>query len=239
MEMKEKAFKLFKESNGNITTRKIADILGIKASQVNNWRYKEKWKEKINKSRGAPKGNKNAVDNNGGAPKGNLNHLVHGEHLSDERFFKGLPKTMVNSMKDKHNESYLDKLWRSILIQEARIIAMQKITYVKNKNDLTKELKKETWGTKSSSQEYELQFAHDKENNSVQALSRAMDTLAKMIKQYDEMINKNWSLVTEEQKLRIEKLKAEISKLNGDDKNSKEDKIDSYFKKLEEGIKNA
>ena len=35
-----------------------------------------------------------------------------------------------------------------------------------------------------------------------------------MIKQYDEMLNKNWDLVTEEQKLRIEVLK---EKLNKDD----------------------
>ena len=46
-----------------------------------------------------------------------------------------------------------------------------------------------------------------------------------MIKQYDEMLNKNWDLVTEEQKLRIEVLKAKTS--NGDD--SKEDKIDKYL----------
>ena len=41
-----------------------------------------------------------------------------------------------------------------------------------------------------------------------------MQTLFNMIKQYDEMLNKNWDLVTEEQKLRIEVLK---EKLNKDD----------------------
>ena len=39
-------------------------------------------------------------------------------------------------------------------------------------------------------------------------------TLFNMIKQYDEMLHKNWDLVTEEQKLRIEVLK---EKLNKDD----------------------
>lgn len=218
MELREKAFELFKESNGNMSSQKIADTLGVALNKVKYWRRKDNWKNSLNRSRGAPKGNKNAVGNNGGAPKGNLNHLIHGEHLADERFYEGLPKIIVNSMKKKHNESYIDKLWRSILIQEARVIAMQKITYVRSKNDMTKELKKETRGKNTLSQEYEIQFAHDKANKSVEALSRAMDTLAKLIEKYDKMINANWDLVTEEQKLKIGKLKAEISKLNGDDK---------------------
>lgn len=211
MELREKAFELFKDSNGNISSQKIADTLNINLSKVKYWRKKDEWKDKINRKRGAPKGNKNAVGNNGGAPKGNLNRLIHGEHLADERFYEGLPKIMVKSMKNKHNENYLDKLWRSILIQEARIVAMQKISRVKNKKDMTKELKKESWG-KSPSNEYEIQFAWDKENNSITALSRAMDTLAKLIEKYDKMINTNWDLATEEQKARIEVLKDKLNK---------------------------
>ena len=39
-----------------------------------------------------------------------------------------------------------------------------------------------------------------------------------MIKQYDDMIYKNWDLATEEQKLRIDKLKGEVSNLDNKDK---------------------
>ena len=45
MEIREKAFKLFKKNNGNITSQKIADTLGVKLSQVKYWRSKDKWKE--------------------------------------------------------------------------------------------------------------------------------------------------------------------------------------------------
>ena len=109
------------------------------------------------------KGKKNAKGNKGGsgAPKGNFNALKHGEHLSEERFYEGLPKILVKSIQSRHSESYIDKLWRSILIQEARIISMQKICTVKNKKDMTKELKKVSKG-KISSEEYEIQFAWDK-----------------------------------------------------------------------------
>ena len=61
-----------------------------------------------------------------------------------------------------------------------------------------------------------------------------MQTLFNMIKQYDEMVHKNWDLVTEEQKLRIEVLK---SKINNNDE-SKEDKINKYFNALEGALKN-
>ena len=61
-----------------------------------------------------------------------------------------------------------------------------------------------------------------------------MQTLFNMIKQYDDMVHKNWDLVTEEQKLRIEVLK---SKINNNDE-SKEDKINKYFNALEGALKN-
>ena len=61
-----------------------------------------------------------------------------------------------------------------------------------------------------------------------------MQTLSNMIKQYDEMMHKNWDLVTEEQKLRIEVLKSKINT----NEDSKEDKIDKYFSALEGALKN-
>ncbi len=42
------------------------------------------------------------------------------------------------------------------------------------------------------------------------AQSRAMKTLEGMIKQYDEMLHKDWQLATDEQKARIANLKAKI-----------------------------
>ncbi|PWX07538.1 hypothetical protein CYK70_09600 [Clostridium perfringens] len=246
MELREKALELFIESKGKLSSQKIADELGVSLNKVRNWRKVDKWKDKVNK-RGAPIGNKNALGNKGGAgaKKGNVNAYKHGIYFDESKRInkayleKILPKALVNIMVNIHDEDPIDKLWKDILILETKIINMQKINYVKSKNDMTKVLKKETKGDDISSKEYEIQFAWDKENATMSTLSKAMDTLAKMIKQYDEMIHKNWNLVTEEQKLRIEKLKAEIIKLNVDDKNSKEDKIDSYFGKLEETIKNV
>ena len=107
-------------------------------------------------------------------------------------------------------------LWGSILLKFAAILRTQKIMYVKNKKDTTKELKKESWG-KTGSEEYEIQFAWDKQATFLQAQSKAMRELTNMIIQYENLINKNWDYITEEQRLRVEKLKVEVTKLNDED----------------------
>lgn len=223
MELREKAFELFKESNGNMSSKKIADALGIDLNKVKYWRRKDNWKDNINRSRGAPKGNKNAIGNNGGAPKGNLNNFKHGMYIDDSKFSsknflaKYIPAATKNIIGEIENAglSSLDILWMNITTQLAAIIRSQKIMHVKSKNDLTKVLKKETWG-KNPSEEYELQFAWDKQANFLQAQSKAMKTLEGLINSYEKLLHTNWDLASEEQKTRVEKLKAEVNKLTGD-----------------------
>lgn len=225
MEKWDEAFKLFQESNGHITSQKIADKLGVKLSQVKYWRKKFKWKDKLNKNRGAPLGNKNALGNKGGgAPEGNLNNFKHGNYIDESKFSskkflaKYMPKAtskIIDDIEDSGINS-LDILWINITTQLAAIIRSQKIMHVKSKNDLTKVLKKETWGEDSSSKGYELQFAWDKQANFLQAQSKAMKTLEGLINSYEKLLNTNWDLASEEQKTRVEKLKAEVNKLTGD-----------------------
>lgn len=219
-----KSFEIYKESNGKLTPLEISNILEEKVNNIRSWKRLDNWDKQlgVNKSPGAPKNNKNAIGNKGGsAPKENFNAVKHGMYIPVERLTKGnlskiLPKTMVNTIQELCMESPIDKLWRSILVQESRILNMQMITHVKDKNDTTKEIKKVVSGDMSI-EEYEIQTAVEKENNSVSALSKAMKVLADMIKQYEEMIHKDWDLVTEEQKLRIEKLKKEV---HGDKKDT-------------------
>lgn len=62
-----------------------------------------------------------------------------------------------------------------------------------------------------------MQQAWDKQNNFLKAQARAQGELRNLIKQYDEMLHRDWDLATEEQKVRIAKLKAETSRIGGDD----------------------
>lgn len=237
---KEEAFKLFKDSGGKITSKEIAEKLDISVNTINSWRAKEKWRNKI-KGQFEP-GNKKAVGH--GAPKGNLNRLKHGEYCEPSKFLdkgflaKYIPAATKNIIKGvlENGVTHLDMLWDNIVLLYSSIIRSQKIMYVKNQDDITKVKTKEAYGENSSTEEWEYQFAWDKQEKFIKSQSSAMKTLNSMVKDYEELLHKNWDLATEEQKLRIEKLKLDISKITGEentDKN-KNTKLDSILEQLSE-----
>ncbi|HCU2612314.1 TPA: terminase, partial [Clostridioides difficile] len=61
----------------------------------------------------------------------------------------------------------------------------------------------------------------------------AMSELRSLIKQYDEMIHKDWNLATEEQKTRIDTMRTKVElekiKLFGDDKDDNLETIQSFL----------
>lgn len=233
---RDKAYEIYKDYNGEISPKKISELIGENVNNIRNWKSSDKWDEQLREDTrpGAPKGNQNAKGSKGSP--GNVHNYKHGLYTSEDRYTKKnlkrmLPTDVLNLMGELEEESPVDKLWRSILLQEARIIRMQKISHVKNKKDITKELKKVSEGN-NYTEEYEIQFAWDKENNNITAQSKAMDTLAKMIEKYDKMIHANWDLVTEEQKLRIEVLKSKLGVKDNNNKSiSKLDNILAEIKK--------
>lgn len=75
------AFELFRKSKGRLEVKKIAKKLNVKAATVSQWKYRDKWEEKLKeKRRGGQFGNKNAEG--AGAPKGNKNAETHGGYSS-------------------------------------------------------------------------------------------------------------------------------------------------------------
>lgn len=221
---RDKAFELFKEHNGNITNREIANILNVPERTISVWKIRDSWNEKVNcstskkecsttkKKIGGQPGNKNAVGH--GAPKENKNAEKHGF------FSKYLPEETMNIIQEIQEKDPLDILWDNIQIQYAAIIRAQRIMHVTSKDEMIKELKKkkgyQSETVASSEVEYEFQFAWDRQATFLQAQSRAMAELRNMIKQYDELLNANKELATEEQKMRIEKLKAEVDRIKED-----------------------
>jgi uncharacterized protein YjcR len=231
---RDNAFEIYKEHDGKITPKEIAEILGEKPVNIYSWKKNDEWDIKLNGKVGAPFGNKNAVGNKGGAPKGNLNNLQHGDyynptkHLEKGFLRKYLPaatKKIIQETAESGLNS-LDILWNNIQLQFALVIRSQKIMHVKNKEEMIKELKKiktqndvetdKKTGKKTSveiyrEEEYEFQFAWERQATFLTAQSKAMTTLQNMISKYEELLHKSWDLATEEQRLRVEKLKAEIS----------------------------
>lgn len=232
---RDKAYEIYKDHRGEVSPKKISEILNENVNNIRNWKSNDKWDEQLREDTrpGAPKGNQNAKGSKGSP--GNVHNYKHGLYTSEYRYTKKnlkrmLPTDVLNLMGELEEETPVDKLWRSILLQEARIIRMQKISHVKNKKDITKELKKISKGD-TNTEEYEVQFAWDKENSNMTALSKAMDTLAKMIEKYDKMIHANWDLVTEEQKLRIEVLKSKLG-VKDDSNNKSISKLDSILAEI-------
>lgn len=178
--------------------------------------------KKTGKRIGPPFGNKNSVNHASSVPKRNKNAETHGFF---SRYLPEETNDIINEIMVMHP---LDILWNNITIQYAAIIRSQRIMYVTDKDEMIKELKsssvKTTSKTNSNSSEekyeYEFQFAWDRQATYLNAQSRAMSTLQSMIRNYDEMLHKNWDLATEEQIQRIEKLKVDIKmggKQNGVD----------------------
>lgn len=67
------------ESGGTISTKELAESIGVKETQIRKWKSLEKWAEELEKKkRGGQKNNQNAVGH--GAPERNKNAEVHGAY---------------------------------------------------------------------------------------------------------------------------------------------------------------
>lgn len=231
---RDKAFEMWRDSNGSMQLVEIAVHLGVKDSLVRKWKNQDKWEEQLNGNvtngkgnvtikKGAPKGNKNAVGNSGGAaPKGNSNAVTHGFF---RRIFPDDEETLA-IVDEIGMKSPIDMIWENIVIQYTAIARAQKLMFVRDQDDMTKELKKEknvsSEKMDTTEVEYEIQFAWDKHANFLQAQSRAMVALQGLIKQFDDMahIDDERRLKLGQMRLGIKKTEAEIGKLagNGEDK---------------------
>ena len=191
--------------------RKLADIaheLDLPEGTVRRWKCTHKWdserSDKNSERSDRKKGNRNAVGH--GAPKENKNAEKYGF------FSKYLPEETREIFSAIEQSAPLDLLWHQIQIAYAAIIRAQQIAYVKDHEDKTIE-KVENRDGNVIGERWEVQQAWDKQNEFMKAQARAQAELRALIKQYDEMLHKDWSMATEEQKARIRKLEAETERI--------------------------
>lgn len=205
--MKENWELAYEDYKAGMKRKDIAQKYNVSINTVKSWKQRH-WNKKEGappkRKKGAPLKNKNA---SGRTPKKdeNQNARKHGF------FSKWLPEE-VNQIIGEMPEDPLNILWANIQMQMAAIVRAQNIMYVHDKNDMTKEVSMRGDDVVS----YDVQQAWDKQANFMSAQSRAMKTLESMIKQYDELLHKNWELATEEQKARINQLKAQTGKITGE-----------------------
>ncbi|PFC37585.1 phage terminase small subunit [Bacillus cereus] len=212
--------------------KELAEKYEVSINTIKSWRKRHGWNRKgvhpndekgctQTKKTGAPYKNTNAVGNPGnknpkygnknavghGAPKQNDNAVTHGF------FRKHFPEDVADLAAEIMEKNPIDMLWENITIQYTAIIRAQRLMFVKDQEDTSREIKKETdMGT-----EYEIQFAWDKHANFLNAQSRAMSTLSSLIRDFDKLAN-----IDDERRAKLNLMNAQIDKLKADI--NKEDK---------------
>lgn len=190
----------------------IASQLNLPEGTIRSWKNRQKWdcnvaNEKRNvakRKRGGQPGNHNAT-----GPPGNKNAEKYGF------FSKYLPEETREIFSAIEQADPLDLLWHQIQIAYAAIIRAQQIMYVRDRDDKTIEKIEEKEGNVYG-ERWEIQQAWDKQANFLKSQARAQSELRSLIKQYDEMLHKNWELATEEQRSRIAQMKAQTQKITGE-----------------------
>lgn len=187
----------------------ISRRLEVPEGTVRRWKCTYDWDGKKSersqkkpsvRKRGGQPGNKNAT-----GPPGNKNAEKFG-FLS-----KYLPRETLELLNLTAESSPLDLLWTQIQLAYAAIIRAQRIAYVKDADDKTVETVMESYGENGTATAYQVQEAWDKQANFMKAQARAQSELRGLIKQYDEMLHKDWNAATEEQKTRLQLLRAKLN----------------------------
>ncbi|KRO16507.1 phage terminase small subunit [Lacticaseibacillus saniviri] len=176
----------------------IAEKYGVSINTVKSWKSRY-WTQKV-----ATKDKKVATlhpSKSGHPPKQNKNAVTHG------LFANWLPDDTQDLIDAIGESSPADIVWQNITIQYAAIIRSQKLMYVTNHDDMSKEI--------SSSGDmvttYDVQYAWDKQATFLSAQSRAMGTLTNLIKQFESMTDAH-----DERRLKLEGMKASVRKANAE-----------------------
>ena len=176
----------------------ISKQLDLPEGTVRRWKCTHKWENERSgkktsvRKRGGQPGNKNAT-----GPPGNQNARKHG------LISRYLPIETLEILEEMSTDP-LDIMWHQIQIAYAAILRAQKIMYVIDSEDSV------TVDTDNGNMT--AQYAWDRQASFLASQAKAQSELRSMIKQYDELLHKNWDLATEEQKARIEAMKAQTEK---------------------------
>lgn len=194
-----------KDYESGMKYKDIADKYSVSLNTVKSWKKRHGWlrdkKGAPKKTRGAPKGNKNAK----GGPVGNRKAVKHG------LFAKYLPQEVYEIVQELSDKQPIDILWENITLAYANLLHAQRILFVNDVEDTTSLVA----STGKAGTGYEHHTAWDKQSKALAAIARAQSELKGMIKTYDELTRS--PLVTEEQRLRIDNLKAQLGSNDEDD----------------------
>ena len=227
------------------TLQQIADQFDIKLGTLKSRKSREGW-TRGTKKKDATKSKKDATLKKKGAkpkdkpryPNGHPGNKNPANQFTERNqkarkhglFSRYMPAETLEIMGMIDESDAADLLWVQIQIQYAAIIRAQQIMHVEHKGEMIKELKKAKYeyipGEKkgeyekvTTEEEFDFQFAWDRQATFLTAQTRALSELRASIKQFDEMahVDDERRLKLEGMRLNAEKTKAELKKLEDGD----------------------
>lgn len=229
---RDKAFEIWKEHNGKITNRKIAEMLDVPEKTVSAWKSRDKWNavlqtnecsttnnlgEKKSKESNGKRNNRSGNPNPSSKfPKHNSLQTKHG------LFSKYLHEEQIEIIQVMEGLNLADQIWLQIEIKFSAIIRMQKIMWVEDSEDHLKELSGESSNEFGGSETYKISFAYERFESYIKAQTRAMAEYRNLVKQFSDMAHDEDErrLKLEQMQLNIDKSKAEIKQLTNETESS-------------------
>lgn len=256
---RDEALKIFKQHNGDITNRAIAEQLDVPEKTISAWKSRDKWNvvlqtnecsttnETTNESEvvevvnDKPPKKDGRVKKRSGNPnpqnqftKRNRAAMIHGlrsKFLFDEQ---------VEIMEALQDFDVVDQLWLQIELSFSAIIRAQKIMWVEDPFDHLKEISGEMDAEGMSKTDYKVIYAHERYESYIKAQTRAFAEHRNLVKQFMDLTTEDDErrLKLEQMQLNMEKTKTDIElskiairKENGDDEDEFED--DGFLEAIE------
>ncbi|MCY7537696.1 phage terminase small subunit [Bacillus pumilus] len=212
--MKDKRIEAKQDYMKGMTYQQIADHYNVSIHTVKSWKRRYGWQRQKGLSKQA--------------------HSIFNQFLSDET---------IEIMEKMSGRTSLDLIWDQIQIQYAAIIRAQRIMYVSDQDDMIKELKKAAYMPSSleetvegiqpeqeiSTEEYSFQFSWDRHATFLNAQSRAMGELRRLIKQFEELAH-----AKDERRLRLKQIELTIEKTKKAVREEKEEDLHIMIKRKED-----
>lgn len=212
-----------------ITLIDLAEKHGVKEGTLKSRKSREKW-EKVATKKDASKNKKMQPSKKVASSKepkkrsGNPNPKNqftsrNNPSLDHAMYAKYLPEESLAIFEAIESMTAADMLWDQIKIMYSNIMRAQSIMFVESKSEMIKELKREKiqrGKNPSREEEYEFQFAWERQAQLLTAQARAISELRTSINQFNKLADEadERRLKLEQMGLTIEKTKAEIDKIS-------------------------
>ena len=244
---RDKAFEIYKEHNGNITNRAIAEMLDVSEKTIGSWKSKSKdnWNEKLN---GVLQSDERSTPNiKQSTPTDDEAHEIlqdeppkkdgrvkkrSGNPNPPNQFTKRNRAAMIHGLRSKflydeqieimealQDFDVVDQLWLQIELSFSAIIRAQKIMWVEDSFDHLKETSGYSSGEGGSVETFKVIYAHERYESYIKAQTRAFAEHRNLVKQFMDLTTEDDErrLKLEQMQLNIDKTKAEIEKLDKND----------------------